>query len=64
MAKVVSLVCDKCGLEIRNDVERNTIFKRKVRFYQYDVCKVYGEDEVVYLCGNCAKHFRKWLREG
>lgn len=64
MAKVVSLVCDKCGLEIRNDVERNTIFKRKVRFYGCDICKVYGDDEEVYLCGNCAKEFRKWLKKG
>ena len=63
MARIVSLECDKCGLLIRNDVEHIHLFKRKVVFNKYDICKRYGDDEEIYLCGNCTKKFRKWLKE-
>ena len=64
VARIVSLECDKCGLEIRNDMNRVTIWRHRLKFEKYDVRKLLGDNEEVYLCGNCAKEFRKWLKEG
>ena len=63
-ARVVSLECDKCGLEIRNDMSRIILWRHRIKFEKYDVRKLIGDNEEVYLCGNCAKEFRKWLKEG
>ena len=64
MARVVSLECDKCGVTIKNDVDRVSLWRHKIKFEKYDVHTLVDEDDEVYLCGKCAKAFRKWLKEG
>lgn len=64
MARVVSLKCDKCGVEISNDLGQISLWRHKIKFEKYDVRKVIGNDDGVYLCSKCAKKFREWLREG
>ena len=64
MARVDTLECDKCGVVMRGDVDRVSIWRKKIKFEKYDVHALVGEDDEVYLCGNCARAFRKWLKEG
>ena len=64
MARVVSLECDKCGVIIKNDLGRVSIWRHRMKFEKYDVHQLTCEDDEVYLCGKCAKAFRKWLKEG
>jgi len=64
MARVVSLECDKCGVVIRNDVERVSLWRHKMKFEKYDVHSLICEDDEVYLCRKCAKAFREWLKDG
>ena len=63
MARVVSLECDKCRAIMTNDLDRVSIWRRKMKFERYDVHPLACEDDEVYLCGKCAKAFRKWLKE-
>lgn len=64
MARVVSLECDKCGAIIRNDMERVSLWRHKIKFEKYDISTLTGDDDAVYLCGKCSKAFRKWLKDG
>jgi len=64
MARVVTLKCDKCGAEMSGDVNRVSLWRKKIKFEKYDVHALVSGDDEVYLCGNCARAFRKWLKEG
>ena len=64
MARVVSLKCDKCGLEATNDINRISLWLHRIRFEKYDVVAMACDDDAIYLCGKCAKALQKWLKEG
>lgn len=64
MARVVNLECDKCGLTIRNDLDRISLWWKRVKFDKYEIYTAMGDDDVIYLCGKCAKEFRRWLKDG
>lgn len=63
MARVVSLECDRCGLEIKNDSNRISLWPHKVKFTKYDiVCQTVSDADEVYLCGTCAREFKIWMK--
>ena len=61
MGRAVILECDKCGKTCRGSDNRISLWRKKIKWEKYDICALYGEDESIYLCGDCAKALRVWL---
>ena len=59
MARVT--LCDRCGKATTADKGRIEIWKHKCKWLYFEVFPRY-EDETMFLCGDCAKSFKEWLK--
>lgn len=57
------IVCDRCGASTKNDCGRVHIFKHRCKWARFDVEVLVGNNWDVYLCNDCAKAFKVWMKK-